>query len=516
MKRPAQKTSIRKPAAGKLLQSISALLCLLVLVSPAVILGTSAPSNKAGQGDLEEGGNQDITDIELKYNALEQINAIRSHMGLPRFSIASALNNMAKNHSRYMSAGNITSWEENPDDTGFTGVYPLNRAQYCGYDKSCVVEFNGYRKKNYQDFLESCLQDPVLRISLLRPDYTDIGFGKENDYYCIVVGGNDVSSNHKAQLVAYPHAGQKDVRNVGVTSLTKRPQDTPLPAGQIGMPVTLSYFSEGMRELRFENVEVSMTGSKEGQDWGVKISLTLPQNERDLWYSMIIYPSENFRTNTKYTVKARFEVWHQDEFQEIVQEEWSFSSAGSAYIGEVTKLAAAGYLADAVGLPVREDILSAVDEPYQDLLPGELNETDAALAEIVYTLREAGVLDSTALMDRYGYTTREQAVVWLMRILEVYDAPIFNSVVLDYKKTFQDINQCSEDGRPYVQRAYQLGLISDQGGGVFAPQSYITKAEMEELVSVVKERVSIPWPQDGGGPEESGLEAEDSSESQGR
>ncbi|MFQ9800996.1 MAG: hypothetical protein ACLR23_21040 [Clostridia bacterium] len=51
-----------------------------------------------------------------------------------------------------MSSGNITSWEENPDDAGFTGVYPLNRAQYCGYDKGYVVEFNGYRKKDYQDF----------------------------------------------------------------------------------------------------------------------------------------------------------------------------------------------------------------------------------------------------------------------------------------------------------------------------------------------------------------------------
>ena len=39
-------------------------------------------------------------------------------------------------------------------------------------------------------------------------------------------------------------------------------------------------------------------------------------------------------------------------------------------------------------------------------------------------------------------------------------------------------------------------MIRDQGGGVFAPQSYITKAEMEELAALVKERVTIPWPQD--------------------
>ena len=496
MRRGRHATSTGKTMMGRFLRSISILLCLLVFISPAAILGTSASVNRTEQGDLEEGGNQDITDIELKYNALDQINAIRSHMGLPGFSIASALNNMAKNHSRYMSAGNITSWEENPDDAGFTGVYPLNRAQYCGYDKGYGVEFNGYRKKDYQDFLESCLQDPVLRISLLNPSYTDIGFGKENEYYCIVVGGSTAQTDEQAQLVIYPYAGQQDVKNIMSTSLTKRPEDMSVLAGQVGLPITLSYYSAGKRELRFEHVEVSVTGSKEGQDWDVQIRYMLPQSEQDLWYSMIVYPDENFRTNTKYTVKVRFEVWYQEEFQEIVQEEWSFTSAGSAYIGEVTRMAALEYLAEAVELPVREDILDTVSEPYQDLLPSQLSEEDLALAQIVYTLKEAGVLEDSALLDRFGYTTREQAVIWLMRILEVYEAPIYNSVVLNYRNTFEDINQCSEEGKPYVQRAYQLGLIRDQGGGVFAPQSYITKAEMEELAALVKERVTIPWPQD--------------------
>lgn len=83
----------------------------------------------------------------------------------------------------------------------------------------------------------------------------------------------------------------------------------------------------------------------------MQIRYMLPQSEQDLWYSMIVYPDENFRTNTKYTVKVRFEVWYQEEFQEIVQEEWSFTSAGSAYIGEVTRMAALEYLAEAVELP---------------------------------------------------------------------------------------------------------------------------------------------------------------------
>lgn len=250
------------------------------------------------------------------------------------------------------------------------------------------MEFNGYRKKDYQDFLESCLQDPVLRISLLNPSYTDIGFGKENEYYCIVVGGSTAQTDEQAQLVIYPYAGQQDVKNIMSTSLTKRPEDMSVLAGQVGLPITLSYYSAGKRELRFEHVEVSVTGSKEGQDWDVQIRYMLPQSEQDLWYSMIVYPDENFRTNTKYTVKVRFEVWYQEEFQEIVQEEWSFTSAGSAYIGEVTRMAALEYLAEAVELPVREDILDTVSEPYQDLLPSQLSEEDLALApDRVYPLR---------------------------------------------------------------------------------------------------------------------------------
>ena len=60
-----------------------------------------------------------------------------------------------------------------------------------------------------------------------------------------------------------------------------------------------------------------------------------------------------------------------------------------------------------------------------------------------------------SLYEAVSYTH----LIWLMRILEIYGAPIYNSVVLNYRNTFEDINQCSEEGKPYVQRAYQLGLI---------------------------------------------------------
>ena len=77
MRSGRQTTSTGKTMMGRFLQSVGILLCLLVFISPTAILGSSIPANKAEQGDLEEGGNQDITDIELKYNALDQINAIR-------------------------------------------------------------------------------------------------------------------------------------------------------------------------------------------------------------------------------------------------------------------------------------------------------------------------------------------------------------------------------------------------------------------------------------------------------
>ena len=101
---------------------------------------------------------------------------------------------------------------------------------------------------------------------------------------------------------------------------------------------------------------------------------------------------------------------------------------------------------------------------------------------------EDGLRFLEELGEPESYTTREQAIVWLIDLLNECAPHIMENISADYKETFEDINQVAEEAREKVQIAYQLNLIEDQGRGILNPKALLTRAELDRILAQLSEQ----------------------------
>lgn len=443
-------------------------------------------SKSSYSGALEHSGTEKER-IAQQYEALESINRIRVSMGLQAFVMDDSLKAMAESHCRYMNAVKSVSFEEVADNEFYTGAYPLDRGVYFEYNKDYISEYNQQRMASYSKCVEWCIQDPYQRTQLLSPEYTDIGFGKDGNYYSIEIGGNGYTGD--SLLLMYPYAGQQAVDNLTMAELKTIPESLDLNESQsIGIPITIQYYNAGFWELSFKNIRAELVDTKKGER--IELIAIAPQDEDSIRNTLVLFPTERYQANTGYTVSVRFDVWYKDVMLESIDEKWAFKSAGPDFMGEVDRKNAIISLAEALQIPVGE-----IEEPdilfeYNDV---KQNQEEYAL---LYKLKQDGVLSTNErVFQPQEFTTREQAVVWLMDMLKIYAPGMLERVELNYKDTYADINKCSTNAMDAVQMAYQLGFIEDQGQGIFNPKVMITKAEMDELTEKVKKTVRISWPE---------------------
>lgn len=411
--------------------------CLVMMAACLLFLQTSFDSTAADPEKNEAVG---------QYHALERLNDVRHHLNLNEITFSKELGSAAESHSIYMDALGMETYEELPGDSGFIGVYPRDRAKTMGYPGSFVTEQCGFRMSTYTGFINWCLQDPMLRTQLLRPGVREIGMGSEGVYFTMDFGAE--AYNGPSQVLVYPYPGQQNVENVTMAELSYVPEDMKYnQAFILGTPITVQYEAPDLTDVSFANVQIWLIDTKKNRRRAcVKV---LPSEER-LWNTMIIYPMRRYAPNVKYTVEVSFDVYDGETYLETIQKEWSFTSAGPDFIGEVRMERLDEMMAERFGL-----------DPFVD--------------------EEAGYAEPG------GFVTREQAMGRMIDCLMILDPELVEAQVTDYKNTFEDINQCEESYREAVQIAYQLGIARDQGAGIFNPRSYITQKECEEALDRIAE-----------------------------
>lgn len=437
-------------------------------------------------GALEK-GKDERERIAQKYEALEMVNTVRSAMRLSALKTNMSLDQMAQRHCEYMNDVNVLTAEEINDSEYYSGVYPLDRSRFFEYDKKYVLEYNQRRRSSYSKCIEWCIQDPYFRVSLLSPAYTEIGFGKEENYFSIEVGGDGYSGD--SMISVYPYAGQQGVGNFTVAQLSKIPDGIHLNAGQsVGIPVTIQYYNTDIQELTFENIRISFMDTRNQKE--IESVWIAPQDENGISNTLIIFPKERYQANTGYTITVKMDIWYRGIVIDRVDEKWSFNSAGPESLGEVNRKQAIFSLAQALEMPVDE-----IDEERDPLFEYEDVEPSDEAYAVFYKLKKDGVLATKErVLNAESFSTREEVVVWLMDMLSEYAPYIIEQVEINYKDTFEDINQCSPKARDKVQIAYQLGLIEDQGRGIMNPKVHITQAEMNAIVEKVDKSIHISWP----------------------
>lgn len=428
-----------------------------------------------------------LTELQGRYRAADELNELRTGMGLRTMTVVPELNDMARDHSAYMSQNKTLSPLEKPQNAGFTGISVLDRMGYSGYDGQFALELRLLGEEDYNAVIRQALRDPYQRFMLLHPSADGIGFGMEKEYCAIVLGGRDYAAGNDT-LVSYPYAGQQEVGNCALRLLTQVPDEVRESSSryQIGEPVTVSYYTSAYDELEFHNVRVTLTDTKKSRQ--VPVYCQLPQDNPPLGQTMILYPLELYNTDTRYEVELFFQVFAGKEKLADIQQNWSYTSSGPDSIGEVSRVEALGTLGRMFGLSQealpQEPDLQFTDYAYDSSHPQSV---------MVYRLLEEDILnlktDGQELEAAEG-TTREQMAIWMMKMLRKYQKTLYYSVHLDYEDTFEDINKCSAEGKIAVQRAYLMGLVQDQGGGRFSPDVFITRTEFEAWLAALQELLS--------------------------
>lgn len=423
-----------------------------------------------------------VSELQSRYSTMDVLNRLRTDLGLRTLSMQSALNEAAGAHSVYMDTNRSLSSLERQGKTGFTGVTPIDRMQYAGFAGQSVYELLAYRAEDYGAMLEEALHDPYRRHMLLYPGCDSIGFGSSHDYAELLLGCRDDLS-WEDTLVLYPYPGQQEVGNCLLKQLTKIPEEVRAASrrSQIGEPVTITYCRAGGDSMEFRNLSISFMDTKQGRE--VAYFSVLPQENRELSQTLILYPLELYNADTRYEITLTAQVFEDGEQVADIEQKWSFTSSGPDSIGEISRLEALVSLAQIFEIssePLEED-------PQEFFWDYVYDETDPINCQI-YQLLDSRILrkqvDGENLYAEEGIT-REQMAIWMMRFLRAYNMDLYYSVQLAYDDTFEDINRCSAEGKVAVQRAYLLGLVRDQGGGKFSPDVYITRTEFDEWLTAL-------------------------------
>ncbi|SFV53286.1 putative periplasmic protein [hydrothermal vent metagenome] len=138
---------------------------------------------------------QDINDtlqnITIKKSsALEQLNQIRTQLGLNPLKPNPYLTTAAQNHAKYLFIHHISGHYETQGQEGFTGKTPLDRTIYAGYKSRAVSENVSTGQKDEQASIDGLMSAIYHRLGFLDMNIDEIGTANEQNSSYVYDMGN--------------------------------------------------------------------------------------------------------------------------------------------------------------------------------------------------------------------------------------------------------------------------------------------------------------------------------------
>ncbi|GGD80972.1 stalk domain-containing protein [Paenibacillus nasutitermitis] len=239
---------------------------------------------------------------------LDDLNAVRTAMGLPTVKLNPYLTEAAQNHAVYMIANVYYNHDENPLGQGFTGVTHADRIHAVGGDTSIPTwEIMTVDESDPHAIIEEFLNTAYHREPLISPDATEIGVGM----YGIAVVIETACAANTMGYAMYPYDGQTNV----VTTFSGHEIPSPIePFGvaQSGQIITIKtpYLLEG--------IDVTLTNSA-----GDTIPFFKPFTSSNYWH---IIPKSPLAYNETYTVSVTFKPWAGSDAGKTFNKPWSFTT----------------------------------------------------------------------------------------------------------------------------------------------------------------------------------------------
>jgi hypothetical protein len=312
---------------------------MLTAFSPAIV---HAEYDKSSQDLYSEVDNDRLSTVRKA--SLQHINQIRAEMGLPLWSSDDSLQQAAQAHSQYENSinkqKNVTDksfhWEETTTNPWYTGFNPNNRAAFFGYpegretDVSEVAHMGVIFLKPF-GALQSLLDAPFHRTSLLDPSYSDFGLGETASTTVINMGHKTkvVQPFENQQFVYYPYDGQRN----SPTSWWNMEIPNPLAyydiiGTQVGYPITIS--GDQANIAYFESLSASIIDSN-----GQAVDYYVVDHNHFIGKSgygggdtVILIPKKPLKGSTTYTVTANFRAFESRGDKRSIDKTktWSFTT----------------------------------------------------------------------------------------------------------------------------------------------------------------------------------------------
>ncbi|WP_250463266.1 CAP domain-containing protein [Caballeronia sp. GAFFF2] len=247
-------------------------------------------------------------------DSLAYANAMRAQLGLPVLKYVSAVGTAALNHAKNMQDTNSVGHYETAGQPDFTGVSPTDRVAAAGYTTNSVGEIaagfpgNPANPTGFSSSTEAIdgLFDAPFHRAIFLFDTTGVGMGQvpttDPTKYSTFVGDfvDYVASTPDNKLVAYPYAGQTNVKPTWLAIETPNPLAANHPQlvnTVVGYPVTLTAAGNGA----FSNVSFAITDASGA---AVQCDEMDNSNNAEATRLAVCVPIAPLANNTTYKVTA--------------------------------------------------------------------------------------------------------------------------------------------------------------------------------------------------------------------
>lgn len=254
---------------------------------------------------------------ELK--SFNYLNDFRKSLGLGLLAYSDTLTLSAANHANYLKLNRVGGFEEDPLKPGFTGVWPIDRANFAGYKTNYFVSGGLALANTSSGAIQSLINSIYHRSILIDQSVRDVGsatycFTCDNEVALnIILARKDTIGQRNASDFAMFYPVNKQT-NVTLTMAGETLNPFPeypdgLVFGKVGYPI--SFALEASQTLNLKDFTLTEAGSSTPMNAYVHTAANDPQKfipKNEAW----ITAKSQLKPSTTYTVVLHGSVNGQD------------------------------------------------------------------------------------------------------------------------------------------------------------------------------------------------------------
>ncbi|WP_082927282.1 stalk domain-containing protein [Paenibacillus oryzisoli] len=236
-------------------------------------------------------------DNDVQNAALDYLNDVRAHMGIPLMELDPSLTSAAGNHANYLLVNQENGHTEAPNKQGFSGKLPWDRAAAAGLDtdKYGVFEDVSFTTDSPEVGVQSLLDAPLHRASLILPDMSLLGVGYNK--HALVLNPAKKWFTYAGTGV-YPYDGQRGVP-IGFYGF-----EIPNPLEQFNLEKSGYFITYAGVAQEKSDVTASMIDSQ-----GVSVEIYKLKQELGDTNAWHIIPKQELAYGQTYTVTVEQTTW---------------------------------------------------------------------------------------------------------------------------------------------------------------------------------------------------------------